>query len=491
MSRRRAFNGATLEDVRHPHPSVFPQRRAVGLLITIAVVALCHAPGARATPPSVPIADAGPSRYAGRDPIRLDGTGSFDPDGDPIVEYRWIQISGPEIDIDDDDTATPTVSGFALNLFIQTVAIELVVSDGTHFSTADTVEVVIVPRMAHRTMSLLDAPFRPHLPTLITFGGGDCVDGTEMRPPWAWRERFNIITGRYFSPYADHAYQILVLLSELAPEYDQPIQTIGFSTGGNPASVIANVVNRFFPDPRYAVNRMTLLDTWCDPNLDRKIADFTDHPVAGEPAWAEVYRSFPEPIPGALNVSFHPGGGHSTPSSWFFSSIEANAWQDGDMYNDGVTAGFFLSVGGPARNLQINTEGTDYYFECPHLAVGCLQQRDDGRHPGLIPEPVTLTGPADGSVVWPHGAVLSCEESRHATSYELLFGPSPAEMTIAVVETSYPPEFMVEDLPFSPTYWTIKVRDAHGSTTFARPRSIDMTEVDPVRRSHRRASPGP
>lgn len=490
MSCREAVDAATLEDMNNTARSVVPHRRTAVLLISAAAFALCHAPATLGNPPTAPVADAGPSRYAGRDPIRMDGTGSFDPDGDPIIGYEWFQVDGPEIVISDDDTATPTISGFSQNVFIQTVEIGLVVSDGRLESFRDTTEVIIVPKMTHRTMSLLNGPFRPHLPTLITFGGGDCVDGGEMRPPPIWRDRFNIITGRYFFPYADHAYQVLLLLSELAPEYDQPIQTIGFSTGGNPASVIANVINRFFPDPRYAVNRMTILDSWCDPNLDRKIADFTHHPVAGEPAWAEVYRSFPEPIPGALNVSFHPGGDHSTPSSWFFMSAEADTWPGSDMYNDGVTAGFFLSVGGPARNLQINTENTDYYFECQHLAVGCLRQRNGVRHPGLIPEPVTLIGPADGAAVWPQGAVLSCEESLHATSYELLFGPDPAEMTMMVAESSAPPDFVVDDLPFSPTYWTIRVRDAHGSTIFAPPRAVFPMEVEPVRRGGRRVSPG-
>ncbi len=188
-------------------------------------------------------------------------------------------------------------------------------------------------------------------------------------------------------------------------------------------------------------------------------------------------------------VNVLPGGGHSTPSSWFFMSAEADAWTDGDMYNEGVTAGFFLSVGGPARNLQINTEDTDYYFECPQLAVGCLQQRDSARHSGLILEPVTLIGPTDGAVVWQQGAVLSCEENRHATSYELLFGPDPAEMTMMVSDSSTPPGFLVDDLPFSPTYWTIRVRDAHGSTIFAPPRAVFPMEVEPVRRGGRRAFP--
>ena len=36
-------------------------------------------------------------------------------------------------------------------------------------------------------------------------------------------------------------------------------------------------------------------------------------PVADEPAWVDIYRSLPEPIPGSLNVSFFPGGDHNTP----------------------------------------------------------------------------------------------------------------------------------------------------------------------------------
>lgn len=470
---------------------IVPSATGLEVLCAVAVILSAAAPLASAHQQTIPVADAGPSLYAARDSVRLDGTGSYDSDGDPIVEYQWAQTSGPEIDIFDADTATPVIDGFTQAVFIQTVEIELVVSDGVHYSAADTVEVVIVPIMTHRTMSLLNGPFRPHLPTLITFGGGDCVDGGDLRLGPVWQERFNVISGEFYFPYASHAYQIVVMLSELAPEYDQPIQSIGFSTGGNPASIIPNIINRSFNDPRYAVNRMTILDSWCDPDLDLEVARFTSRPVADEPAWADVYRSFPEPIPGALNVVFYPDSDHGTPLDWYLKSAEAENWPNGDMYNNGVTGGFYLSVGGPARNLQINTDGFDYYFECRKLTLDCLQQRDHVRYPGLIPEPVTLIGPANGSVVWPQGAVLSCKESHQATSYELLFGPDPAGMTIVVSETPAPPVFVVDDLPFSPTYWTVRVRDAFGSTIFAPPRAVFSTDIDPVRRSGRRASSSP
>jgi hypothetical protein len=437
------------------------------------------------------VADAGPSRYAASEPIRLDGTGSYDPDGGPILGFEWRQVSGPTVTISDADTATPGISDFPREVFIQTVEFELVVNDDTAASRADTVEVVIVPRMTHRTMHLLNPPFRQNLPTLITFGGGNCVDGGELRPDGIWRERFNIVTGRYFFPYADHAYQIMVLLSSLAPDYRRPIQTIGFSTGGNPASRIAIIINQYFHDPRYAVNRMTLLDTYCDDELDLTVAEFNRHRVADEPAWAEVYRSAPEPIPGALNVSFFPGGDHNTPPNWFFGSAGPESWPDGDMYNQGVTAGYFVSVGGPARNLQIATDDLTYFFECPEVEANCLRQTDAALHPGLIPEPVGLVGPADGARVWSGGVMLSCEESLHATSYELLFGRDPSEMTMVVAESSDPPRFTVDDLPFTPTYWTVRARDAFGSTISAPPRALFASDAAPVRRPLRRTIPNP
>jgi len=439
---------------------------------------------------TAPVADAGPSRYAAVDPIRLDGTGSFDPDGGPITHYEWFHISGPEIEITDADTATPLIGGFVQTGSVQTVEISLVVGNGTLMSAEDSVEVIIVPRMAHRTMSLINPPFRPDLPTLITFGGGDCVNGVALSLNTVWQDRFNIITGHYYYPYAQYAYQVIVLLSELAPEYDQPIQTIGFSTGGMPASVVANALNQSFQDPRFAVNRMTLLDPGCDEHLDSKVASFNANPVAGEPAWAEVYSTLPIPIPGALNVSFF-GGNHHMPVNWFLGSAESENWTDGDMYNQGVTGGYFVSVGGPARNLQIATDDIYYYFRCRELAPGCLDQFSGAQYPGLLPEPVRLIGPESGAVAGPQGAVLTCDKSQHATSYELLFGPDPAEMTISFSETTDPPDFVISEFPFSPTFWTIRVRDAYGSTIFAQPRAIYKSDTEPIRRANRRAIPDP
>jgi hypothetical protein len=58
-----------------------------------------------------PVADAGLSRYAGPEPVVLDGTDSYDPDSSGQLSYTWRQISGPSVVIIDENTATPTIAG--------------------------------------------------------------------------------------------------------------------------------------------------------------------------------------------------------------------------------------------------------------------------------------------------------------------------------------------------------------------------------------------
>ena len=144
---------------------------------------------ARANVP--PVAKAGLSRYAGPDPIRLDGSGSYDPDHSGPLTYAWRQISGPAVVITDANTATPLISGpnqtdrrgkIISTRFVQTDAIqecdfELVVSDGELSSKPDTVKVVIVPAYGMSSLQLENPPFDPNKPTFLFFTGGDCTNG--------------------------------------------------------------------------------------------------------------------------------------------------------------------------------------------------------------------------------------------------------------------------------------------------------------------------
>ncbi|MBP1778988.1 MAG: OmpA/MotB domain protein, partial [candidate division NC10 bacterium] len=72
-----------------------------------------------------PVADAGPDRLdVAAGVIHLDGSGSYDPDGDAIT-YQWNQVSGPVVSITGASTAQPTFTAAAS----QTYVFRLVVTD--------------------------------------------------------------------------------------------------------------------------------------------------------------------------------------------------------------------------------------------------------------------------------------------------------------------------------------------------------------------------
>ncbi|UCG55581.1 MAG: right-handed parallel beta-helix repeat-containing protein [Phycisphaerales bacterium] len=87
-----------------------------------------------------PVADAGPDRVCGApDRVALDGTGSFDPDPDVLI-YTWRQLEGPEVVLQNGDTATPFFDCTEEGLYV----FELVVSDGIVDSEPSLVKVTTV-----------------------------------------------------------------------------------------------------------------------------------------------------------------------------------------------------------------------------------------------------------------------------------------------------------------------------------------------------------
>jgi parallel beta-helix repeat protein len=455
-----------------------------------------------------PIADAGFSRYVAQEPIVLDGTGSYDPDNSGQLSYTWRQIAGPSVVMIDANTVTPSIGGdmlvgketdtlvgFYQTDEIQECVFELVVNDGENDSVADTVKVMIVPDFGTYTLELVNEVFDPNKPTFVFFtGGSTCADGGgQVIDDPMFLELVNHIgfpqgyspdsmpTPRTFYKYAN---MIIVFLSSVAPDYHQLIQTCGFSAGGTPALDVGTYLNRTYADPRYAVNRVTLMDgAFCMERYSqplKRIEEFTQNPVGDEPCWIENYAAANKTYyPDALNVSLPLSHGENP--MWYLNSFLT---QDENNFNGGLVAGVYWSVFGPGKNLDpaLKLDPEPYKFQW-HGSVnsGYMDFFNEQQHPGRFPEPVTLLGPEDGAFVDTNGALLTCKESENAIGYQLLFGSDPHSVMdyYVISDTPDPPTRVITATFFEKTWWTIKVRDQYGSTIYADPIRVDFENIEP------------
>ena len=507
--------------VMRRHLPVFPT-----LTVLIAVSALNLARGQDQN--VRPVADAGSSRYAGTDPVHLDGTGSYDPDGsDPLI-YAWQQIDGPPVIVLNANTPTPTIAGsmtrtssrdptlnpagFAQTNAIQECTFELTVSDGELTSEPDTVKVVIVPAFGQNSLALGNAQFDPDKPTIIYFGGGDCTYGqvqysaSPLTDP-NWLDRANLLTfPKGYGPdtgspgtYYRCGDMILTYLSAVAPDYRQPIQTCGWSTGGQPAIDVRRYLNLTYKDRRYAINRVTFFDTtpYCRDYSD-SVHAYLGSSVDGEQCWVDNYVSssgygpatYPFFYDNVLNFWFETGTGVATTSTeWWQKHRHAQEWYNNSLsksnmnsFSSGIVAGAYWSVIGPGKNLQLawtpnaQTYKFQWYEWNPSGYLDCYPG-----HLARLPEPVVLVGPPDGAFVDPNGARFSCEESENAAGYQLLFGSDPDRIMdyLVISDTPTPPAAIVREFPSERTWWTIKAYDEFGSTIHADPRCINAEVVSP------------
>jgi hypothetical protein len=449
----------------------------------------------------VPIADAGSLRYAGSQSM-LDGTRSYDPDIYGISTYQWTQISGPAAVIAYPNSPRPWISGIPQTGSIQKCRFELVVSDSELTSAPDTVTVTIVPdfssgtELYESTLIQLNPPFDPNKPSILCFSGGNCAKGYGYNYWYDfWYEKANVITPHssdprdqdwdYDTPFDRYADMLVVYFSRVAPDYKQPVQTTGMSTGGQPALEVGIRMNLAYADPRYTVNHVTLLDPGCDYDYPGRIAHYLASRVGPEQCWVDHYISdISEFYPGALTVEFpEPPADHGTAMEWYNdASHDPGYWTQG-MYHQGLAAGYYISVVGPARNLQLNTENTEFYYVWNGIdpngdpLPGYLEFYDEISYPGTLPEPVTLAGPNDGDFVDANGAVLTCQESRNAIRYQLLFGPDPYCMVLLASDTPSPPNEVITEFPFQQTWWTVKAHDQYGSTIYADPIRLNAEKV--------------
>ncbi len=88
-----------------------------------------------------PIANAGPDQTDSiNNLVTLDGSGSTDPDGDPIT-FSWIQTGGTSVTLFDSTTEKPTFTPTITDVYV----FQLTVSDNRGKSSSDTVTITINP----------------------------------------------------------------------------------------------------------------------------------------------------------------------------------------------------------------------------------------------------------------------------------------------------------------------------------------------------------
>ena len=430
----------------------------------------------------------------------------FDPDGFGELVLNFNQVSGPyPLRIYSNGDVTGIVSTDAIQEFV----FDASVSDGQLNSEAHRIKIIVTPNVYSRQntwgydnrLVLENQSFNPSLPTIVYLGGGDGRDGGGSPLGFPWNQNANVL---YFEEYANNppnnspnykscAAMLVSYLSSVAPEYNKLIQMAGFSTGTTACLDIANQINRdyanHYSDFRYAINRVSTLDIQTTYSgqaqslLDNLLAN---KPENGEPCWVDNYKADGKYLNGALNIIF-PGGSHGDPVNWFFDASYdlSNINWDGtitDLYNGGITAGWFISVCGPMANLNFSGETGTFFFQWSgnydgtNPVVGHLRQYS-ASYTGKLLQPITLVGPEDGAMIGPEGAPLSCLKSNRAIKYQLLFGDHPAEVTHLISETPEPPSLVITQLPFSHTYWTVKAFDEFGNSIHADPICIRSESV--------------
>ena len=133
---------------------------------------------------TAPVASAGIDRSAGAGAsVALNGSGSHDPDGDPLT-YSWTQLSGTPVTLNGADTARPSFRAPSTSSR-HTLVFQLIVSDGNVTDT-DTVTVNV-------------AAYVPP-PSYAPSPSAELRDVTNLLPPWRrlyWSTSYGVNRAEY------------------------------------------------------------------------------------------------------------------------------------------------------------------------------------------------------------------------------------------------------------------------------------------------------
>ena len=133
-----------------------------------------------------PIADAGPDKAVQENnPVELDGTGSYDPDGDALT-YNWIQTFGPTVSLSDHTAAQPSFTAPLVGSTGETLTFELTVNDGMD-SAVDTVSIT-VENVNHTPIADAGSDQTKNEEGMVALDGSDSLDPDNDPLTYQWSQ---------------------------------------------------------------------------------------------------------------------------------------------------------------------------------------------------------------------------------------------------------------------------------------------------------------
>ncbi|MGA1842254.1 MAG: PKD domain-containing protein, partial [bacterium] len=129
-----------------------------------------------------PVAEAGPDQtVASETVVTLDGSGSSDPNPGQTITFRWLQLSGPSVTVNNSDSSTPTCKVMTPGEY----TFELTVSDG-RLSGTDTVMITVEAPPNDPPVADAGGPYILNEGSVATLDGSGSSDQNGDELTYAW-----------------------------------------------------------------------------------------------------------------------------------------------------------------------------------------------------------------------------------------------------------------------------------------------------------------
>jgi PKD repeat protein len=235
--------------------------------------------------------------------VKLDGSGSFDPDGDPISAYQWQVVSTPANSSLGSWTSGEITPGFTPDtsgVFV----ISLTVSDGMASSSADEVFINVSDNLPPMAVISADVT-QGYAPLVVNFNGSQSVDPESGSISWDW-EFGDGTTSNEMSPVhvysAPGSYLATLTVTDDFGNYGEAELRINVQAVNQPPEIIALSVT---PNSGTAPLLTTLSLQVMDPENDSLsiVWDLGDGTIVHDVMQLTHHYTYPGSFKGSVAVS--------------------------------------------------------------------------------------------------------------------------------------------------------------------------------------------